>query len=134
MCNLGICPCRCRGSIPSAWLPWSLRNRRHSRRRERVYRHCRRDLCRMEPVQGNCRSLAVWLGYAIAAIFIGSGLFSSFGTAAGYFLLAIPYIFAIIFILVFHREPNPRHHLRFLTSESSRRLRSALPSWAQLYK
>ncbi len=43
------------------------------------------------------------LGYAIAAIFIGSGLFSSFGTAAGYFLLAIPYIFAIIFILVFHR-------------------------------
>jgi simple sugar transport system permease protein len=43
------------------------------------------------------------LGYSIAAIFIGSGLFSSLGTAAGYFLLAIPYIFAIIFILVFHR-------------------------------
>jgi len=43
------------------------------------------------------------LGYSIAAVFIGSGLFSSLGTAAGYFLLAIPYIFAIIFILVFHR-------------------------------
>ena len=43
------------------------------------------------------------LGYSIAAIFIGSGLFSSLGTAAGYFLLAIPYIFAIIFILIFHK-------------------------------
>jgi len=43
------------------------------------------------------------LGYSIAAIFIGSGIFSSLGTASGYFLLAIPYIFAIIFILVFHR-------------------------------
>jgi general nucleoside transport system permease protein len=43
------------------------------------------------------------LGYSIAAIFIGSSLFSSLGTASGYFLLAIPYIFAIIFILVFHR-------------------------------
>ncbi len=43
------------------------------------------------------------LGYSIAANFIGSGLFSSLGTAAGYFLLSIPYIFAIIFILIFHR-------------------------------
>lgn len=43
------------------------------------------------------------LGYSVAAIFIGSGLFSSLGPASGYFLLAIPYIFAIIFILVFHR-------------------------------
>jgi len=43
------------------------------------------------------------LGYSIAAIFIGSGLFPSLGTAGGYFLQAIPYIFAIIFILVFHR-------------------------------
>jgi simple sugar transport system permease protein len=47
-----------------------------------------------------------WLfgvGYSVAAIFIGSGLFSSLGTASGYFLLAIPYIFAIAFILLFHR-------------------------------
>ncbi len=43
------------------------------------------------------------LGYSIAAIFIGSGIFSGLGTASGYFLLAIPYIFAIIFILLFHR-------------------------------
>jgi simple sugar transport system permease protein len=43
------------------------------------------------------------LGYSIAATFIGSGLFSSLGPGTGYFLLAIPYIFAIIFILVFHR-------------------------------
>ncbi len=43
------------------------------------------------------------LGYSTAAIFIGSGLFSSLGSGSGYFLLAIPYIFAIVFILVFHR-------------------------------
>jgi simple sugar transport system permease protein len=43
------------------------------------------------------------LGYSIAAIFIGSGLFSILGTASGYFLLSIPYIFAIIFMLIFHR-------------------------------
>lgn len=43
------------------------------------------------------------LGYSIAAVFIGSGVFSSLGTASGYFLLAIPYIFAIVFILLFHR-------------------------------
>ena len=43
------------------------------------------------------------LGYAIAATFIGSGIFSSLGPGTGYFLLAIPYILAIVFILVFHR-------------------------------
>lgn len=43
------------------------------------------------------------LGYSIAATFIGVGVFSSLGPGAGYFLLAIPYIFAIIFILIFHR-------------------------------
>jgi ABC-type uncharacterized transport system permease subunit len=43
------------------------------------------------------------LGYSIAATFIGSGIFSSLGPGTGYFLLAIPYIFAIILILVFHR-------------------------------
>jgi len=47
-----------------------------------------------------------WLfgvGYSVAAIFIGSGLFSNLGQGSGYFLLAIPYIFAIVFILLFHR-------------------------------
>jgi general nucleoside transport system permease protein len=43
------------------------------------------------------------LGYAIAATFIGSGISSSLGPGTGYFLLAIPYLFAIIFILFFHR-------------------------------
>jgi general nucleoside transport system permease protein len=43
------------------------------------------------------------LGYSIAAVFIGSGLFSSLGTSSGYFLLTIPYLFAIVFILLFHR-------------------------------
>jgi ABC-type uncharacterized transport system permease subunit len=43
------------------------------------------------------------LGYATAATFIGSGIFSSLGPGTGYFLLAIPYILAIVFILVFHR-------------------------------
>ena len=57
----------------------------------------------MEPLQGDCRGWMFGLGYSIAAIFIGSGLFSSLGTASGYFLLTIPYIFAIVFILLFHR-------------------------------
>jgi len=43
------------------------------------------------------------LGYATAATFIGSGIFSSLGPGTGYFLLAIPYMLAIVFILVFHR-------------------------------
>ena len=43
------------------------------------------------------------LGYSIAATFIGSGIFSSLGPGIGYFLLAIPYILAIVFILVFHK-------------------------------
>jgi simple sugar transport system permease protein len=47
------------------------------------------------------------LGYSIAATFIGSGVFSSLGPGAGYFLLAIPYIIAIVFILIFHRGTKP---------------------------
>jgi simple sugar transport system permease protein len=43
------------------------------------------------------------LGYAIASTFIGSGVFSSLGPGTGYFFLAIPYILAIVFIVVFHR-------------------------------
>ncbi len=43
------------------------------------------------------------LGYSIAAIFIGSGILSNLGPGSGYFLLAIPYIIAIVFILLFHR-------------------------------
>ncbi|HUI00693.1 MAG TPA: ABC transporter permease [Nitrososphaerales archaeon] len=58
---------------------------------------------RWSPYKAIAGAWVFGLGYSIAAEFIGSGLFSSFGTASGYFLLAIPYIFAILFILVFHR-------------------------------
>jgi general nucleoside transport system permease protein len=58
---------------------------------------------RWSPYKAIAGAWVFGLGYSIAAEFIGSGLFSSLGTASGYFLLAIPYIFAIIFILVFHR-------------------------------
>ena len=58
---------------------------------------------RWSPYKAIAGSWLFGLGYSIAATFIGSGLFSSLGPGTGYFLLAIPYIFAIIFILVFHR-------------------------------
>ena len=58
---------------------------------------------RWDPYKAIAGSWLFGLGYSIAANFIGSGIFSSLGPATGYFLLAIPYIFAIIFILVFHR-------------------------------
>jgi general nucleoside transport system permease protein len=58
---------------------------------------------RWSPYKAIAGAWVFGLGYSIAAIFIGSGIFSSLGTASGYFLLAIPYIFAIIFILIFHR-------------------------------
>ena len=58
---------------------------------------------RWSPYKAIAGAWVFGLGYSIAAEFIGSGLFSSFGTASGYFLLSIPYIFAILFILVFHR-------------------------------
>jgi len=51
------------------------------------------------------------LGYAAAAIFIGSSVFSSLGPGSGYFLLAIPYIVAIVFIIVFHRGTRPPSYL-----------------------
>jgi len=47
------------------------------------------------------------LGYSIAATFIGSGLFSSLGPGTGYFFLSIPYLFAIILIIIFHRGTKP---------------------------
>ena len=58
---------------------------------------------RWSPYKAIAGSWVFGLGYSIAATFIGSGIFSSLGPGTGYFLLAIPYIFAIIFILVFHR-------------------------------
>jgi ABC-type uncharacterized transport system permease subunit len=58
---------------------------------------------RWDPYKAIAGSWLFGLGYSIAATFIGSGIFSSLGPGTGYFFLAIPYIFAIIFILVFHR-------------------------------
>jgi len=58
---------------------------------------------RWSPYKAIAGSWLFGLGYAIAAVFIGSGLFSFLGGGGGYFLLSIPYIFAIVFILVFHR-------------------------------
>jgi ABC-type uncharacterized transport system permease subunit len=58
---------------------------------------------RWSPYKAIAGSWVFGLGYAIAATFIGSGIFSSLGPGTGYFLLAIPYIFAIVFILIFHQ-------------------------------
>lgn len=58
---------------------------------------------RWSPYKAVAGSWLFGLGYSIAATFIGSGIFSSAGPGTGYFLLAIPYIFALIFILIFHR-------------------------------
>ena len=58
---------------------------------------------RWSPYKAIAGAWVFGLGYSIAAVFIGSGVFSSLGTASGYLLLAIPYVFAIVFILLFHR-------------------------------
>jgi len=58
---------------------------------------------RWSPFKAIAGSWLFGLGYAIAAVFIGSNIFSSLGAGTGYFLLTIPYVFAIGFILIFHR-------------------------------
>jgi ABC-type uncharacterized transport system permease subunit len=58
---------------------------------------------RWSPYKAIAGSWLFGLGYSIAATFIGSGIFSNLGPGTGYFLLAIPYIFAVFFILIFHR-------------------------------
>lgn len=66
---------------------------------------------RWSPYKAIAGSWLFGLGYSIAATFIGSGLFSSLGPGTGYFLLAIPYIFAIFFILIFHRGTKSPSYL-----------------------
>ena len=44
------------------------------------------------------------LGYSIAST---NGIFSSLGSTTAYFFLAIPYILAIVFILIFHKGTKP---------------------------
>lgn len=58
---------------------------------------------RWSPYKAIAGSWLFGLGYSIAATFIGSSLFSNLGPGTGYFFLAIPYIFAILFILIFHK-------------------------------
>ncbi len=58
---------------------------------------------RWSPYRAIAGSWLFGIGYSIAATFIGSGIFSTAGPGTGYFLLAIPYIFALVFILLFHR-------------------------------
>jgi ABC-type uncharacterized transport system permease subunit len=58
---------------------------------------------RWSPYKAIAGSWLFGLGYSIAATFQGSGIFSNLGPGTSYFLLAIPYIIAIFFILVFHR-------------------------------
>lgn len=62
---------------------------------------------RWSPFKAIAGSWLFGLGYAIAAVFIGSNIFSSLGAGTGYFLLTIPYVFAIVFIIVFHRGTKP---------------------------
>jgi general nucleoside transport system permease protein len=62
---------------------------------------------RWSPYKAIAGSWLFGLGYSIAAVFIGSNIFSSLGAGTGYFLLTIPYVFAIVFILIFHRGTRP---------------------------
>ncbi len=62
---------------------------------------------RWSPYRAIAGSWIFGLGYSIAATFIGSGIVSGTGQATVYFLLMIPYVFALIFILVFHRGTKP---------------------------
>lgn len=62
---------------------------------------------RWSPFRAIAGSWIFGLGYSIAATFIGSGIVSGTGQATVYFLLMIPYVFALIFILVFHRGTKP---------------------------
>jgi len=62
---------------------------------------------RWDPYKAIAGSWLFGLGYSIAANFIGSGVFSNLGPGTGYFLLAIPYILAIVLMLIFHRGTKP---------------------------
>jgi general nucleoside transport system permease protein len=62
---------------------------------------------RWSPYRAIAGSWIFGLGFSIAATFIGSGVVSGTGQATVYFLLMIPYIFALVFILIFHRGTRP---------------------------
>jgi ABC-type uncharacterized transport system permease subunit len=62
---------------------------------------------RWSPYRAIIGSWIFGLGYAVSATLIGSGGGLSVLTSNPYFLLMLPYIFALVVILVFHRGTKP---------------------------
>ncbi|HEV2225262.1 MAG TPA: ABC transporter permease [Nitrososphaerales archaeon] len=62
---------------------------------------------RWSPYRAILGSWVFGLGYAISAAFIGSGTGIPGLTSNPYFLLMLPYLFALVVILVFHRGTKP---------------------------
>ena len=62
---------------------------------------------RWSPYRAILGSWIFGLGYSLSATLIGSGAIGSTFTSSPYFFLMIPYIFALIIILVFHRGTKP---------------------------
>jgi simple sugar transport system permease protein len=62
---------------------------------------------RWSPYRAVLGSWIFGLGYAISATFIGSGAGISVLTSNPYFLLMIPYVFALVVILIFHKGTKP---------------------------
>ncbi len=66
---------------------------------------------RWSPYRAILGSWIFGLGYSIAATLIGAGTFASGGSAVSYLLLLVPYIFALVVILVLHRGTRPPSYL-----------------------
>lgn len=62
---------------------------------------------RWSPYRAILGSWIFGLGYAVSATLIGSGGGFSVLTSNPYFLLMLPYIFALVVILIFHRGTKP---------------------------
>ncbi len=62
---------------------------------------------RWSPYRAIIGSWIFGLGYSISATFIGSGGGASVFTSNPYFLLMLPYLFALVVILIFHRGTKP---------------------------
>jgi len=62
---------------------------------------------RWSPYRAVAGSWVFGLGYSIAATSIGSGLVAGAAQGTEYFLLMIPYVFALAFVFVFHRGTKP---------------------------
>jgi ABC-type uncharacterized transport system permease subunit len=66
---------------------------------------------RWSPYRAIVGSWVFGLGYAVSATFIGSGTGIPALTSNPYFLLMLPYLFALVVILVFHRGTKPPSYL-----------------------